>query len=269
MVLSSVTLDDKYALERGRVFLSGVQTLTRLLILQAQRDHAAELKTAGFVTGYRGSPLGGLDRALVQAVKELKAHDISFQPGVNEELAATIARRGVLVSELGPGAPPLPDHFPLRNRIISGLSLAAVVVEAGEQSGALITADRALEQGREVFAVPGSIFSRTSAGANRLIQEGATLVRSAEDVLEALNLRMVAQQAEAQAVLTSDPVETAMLKAISHEPTHIDDIVRSMNLTVSQVSSVLAMMELKGLVRQVGGMNYVRAREGQAEYVVD
>jgi indolepyruvate ferredoxin oxidoreductase len=89
MVLAAVTLDDKYALERGRVFLSGVQTLTRLLILQAQRDHVAGLKTAGFVTGYRGSPLGGLDRALTDAGRHLKAHDISFQPGVNEELAAT------------------------------------------------------------------------------------------------------------------------------------------------------------------------------------
>ncbi len=190
-------------------------------------------------------------------------------PAEHARLAAQIAERGALLTETPIGSPPEAGNFPARNRIISGLSLAAVVVEAGEHSGALITADRALEQGREVFAVPGSIFSRTSAGANRLIQEGATLVRSAEDVLEALNLRMVAQQAEAQAVLTSDPVEAAMLKAISHEPTHIDDIVRSMNLSVSQVSSVLAMMELKGLVRQVGGMNYVRAREGQAEYVVD
>ena len=89
MTIASVTLDDKYTLERGRVFLSGVQTLTRLLILQAQRDRVAGLKTAGFVSGYRGSPLGGLDRALVQAGAQLKAHDISFQPGVNEELAAT------------------------------------------------------------------------------------------------------------------------------------------------------------------------------------
>ena len=190
-------------------------------------------------------------------------------PAEHARLAAQIAERGALLTETPVGSPPEASNFPARNRIISGLALAVIVVEAGEHSGALITADRALEQGRDVFAVPGGIFSRTSAGTNRLILEGATLARSAEDVLEALNLRMVAQQAEAQAAITQDPIETAMLKTISHEPTHIDDIVRSMNMPVPQVSSVLAMMELKGLVRQVGGMNYVLAREGRAEYVVD
>ncbi len=190
-------------------------------------------------------------------------------PAEHARLAAQIAERGALLTETPLGSPPEAGNFPARNRIISGLALAVIVVEAGEHSGALITADRALEQGRDVFAVPGGIFSRASAGTNRLIVEGATLARSAEDVLEALNLRMVAQQAEAQAAITEDPIEVAMLKTLSHEPTHIDDIVRSMDMPVPQVSSVLAMMELKGLVRQMGGMNYVLAREGRAEYVVD
>jgi DNA processing protein len=190
-------------------------------------------------------------------------------PAEHARLAAHILTQGALLTETPVGAPPEAGNFPARNRIISGLSLAAIVVEAGQQSGALITADRALEQGRDVFAVPGNIFSRASAGANRLIQEGATLVRSAEDVLEALNLRLVAQQAEAQAVISDDPIERAMLKTISHDPMHIDEIVRRMDMPIPQVSSVLAMMELKGLVCQVGGMQYVLAREGRAAYVVD
>ena len=190
-------------------------------------------------------------------------------PAEHARLAAEIVQHGALLTETPIGSPPEAGNFPARNRIISGLALAAIVVEAGEQSGALITADRALEQGREVFAVPGSIFSRVSAGTNRLLQEGATLIRSAEDVLEALNLQMIAQHAEAQTALTTDPTESAVLNMISHDPTHIDDIVRQMDMPVPQVSSLLAMMELKGLVRQVGGMNYVLARESRAEYVVD
>ena len=190
-------------------------------------------------------------------------------PAEHARLAQQIVEHGALLTETPIGSPPEAGNFPARNRIISGLALATIVVEAGEQSGALITADRALEQGRDVFAVPGSIFSRSSAGANRLIQEGATLVRSVEDVLEALNLRMVAQQAEAQTLLTEDPTEAAMLKALSHDPTHVDELVRQMDMPVAQVSSVLAMMELKGLIRQVGGMNNVLARERRAEYIVD
>lgn len=95
------------------------------------------------------------------------------------------------------------------------------------------------------------------------------MVRSAEDVLEALNLRMATQQAEAQALISDDPIESAVLAAMSHEPLHIDAIARGMDMPIAQVSSVLAMMELKGQVRQVGGMNYVLAREGRVEYVVD
>ncbi len=190
-------------------------------------------------------------------------------PAEHARLASEIVKHGALLTETPVGAPPEAGNFPARNRIISGLALAVIVVEAGDHSGALITSDRALEQGREVFAVPGSIFSRASLGANRLLQEGATLVRSAEDVLEALNLKMIAQHAEAQTTLSNDPVESAVLNVISNEPTHIDDIVRQMELPIPQVSSLLAMMELKGLVRQVGGMNYVLARERRAEYIVE
>lgn len=190
-------------------------------------------------------------------------------PAEHTRLAGQVAAHGALLTETPVGSPPDAGNFPARNRIISGLALGVIVVEAGERSGALITADRALEQGRDVFAVPGSIFSRSSLGTNRLIQEGATLVRSAEDVLEALNLQLIARHAEAQAAITDDPIEATVLKTISREPTHIDDIVRRVDMPVPQVSSLLAMMELKGLVRQVGGMNYVLARESRAAYSVD
>jgi len=190
-------------------------------------------------------------------------------PAESRRLAGIIAERGALVSEYALGTPPEASNFPPRNRIISGLSLGVVVVEAGERSGALITADFALEQGREVFAVPGNIFRKKSMGTNKLIQQGAKLVLSVEDILEELNLKMVSQQAEVRAIVPENETEAALLEYITTEPIHVDEIGRKSGLPIAQVSSTLALMELKGMVRQVGGMNYVLAREGRVEYVVD
>jgi DNA processing protein len=149
---------------------------------------------------------------------------------------------------------------------MSGLSLGVLVIEAGETSGAMITARLALEQNREVFAIPGSILSPVSNGTNHLIQEGAKLVRNYTDILEELNLTAVARQIELQEVLPSSDTESLLLKQLSAEPTHIDEVCRSSGLPVSTVSSTLAMMELRGLVKQVGTMNYVLAREVREEY---
>jgi DNA processing protein len=190
-------------------------------------------------------------------------------PTESRKLAQAIAEQGALVSEYALGTPPEASNFPPRNRIISGLSLGVVIVEAGERSGALITADFALEQGREVFAVPGDIFRKKSMGTNKLIQQGAKAVLSVEDILEELNLTMVTQQAEVRAIVPENETEATLLEYITAEPIHIDELGRKSGLPIAQVSSTLALMELKGVVRQVGGMNYVLARESRVDYVVD
>ena len=191
-------------------------------------------------------------------------------PYENAGLAQDIVASGVLITEYPLGTKPERGNFPPRNRIISGLALGVLVAQAGEGSGALITAYYGLEQGREVFAVPGSVLDRGCSGTNRLIQQGeAKLVLCARDVLEELNLTMVSQQAEVRAVVPENETEALLLRHLSEEPTHVDELGRASGLPIAQVSGTLALMELKGLVRQTGGMHYVLAREGQVEYTVD
>ncbi|MEE8413264.1 MAG: DNA-processing protein DprA [Dehalococcoidales bacterium] len=189
-------------------------------------------------------------------------------PGENAELARRLMEQGALISEYPLGTKPGAANFPRRNRILSGLSLGVLVVEAGESSGALITANLAAEQNREVFAIPGSILSPASKGTNQLLQEGAKLVRNYTDILEELNLTAVAQQIEMQGLIPPSDTETLMLKQLGAEPTHIDEVCRLSGLPASTVSSTLAMMELKGMVKQVGSMNYSLAREVREEYRV-
>jgi DNA processing protein len=193
----------------------------------------------------------------------------TIYPRENTRLAAEIVEHGALVSEYALGTRPEARNFPPRNRIISGLTLGTVVVEAGQSSGALITADFAAEQGRDVFAVPGSIFARASRGTNELIEQGAKVVRDVADILEELNLTMVSEQAQARAIIPDNETEALLLEHLSSEPVHVDYLGRAVDLPIAQVSSTLALMELKGMVRQVGGMSYVLAREGGAEYIID
>ena len=187
-------------------------------------------------------------------------------PAENAKLARQIIEHGALISEYPLGTKPKADNFPRRNRIMSGLSLGVLVIEAGDSSGALITANQALEQNREVFAVPGSILSPSSRGTNSLIQEGAKLVRNYIDILEELNLTVMAQQLEMKELMPADETESLLLRQLSREPTHIDDICRKSGLSAASVGSVLTMMELKGMIKQVGGMNYVLSREMKEEY---
>jgi DNA processing protein len=144
--------------------------------------------------------------------------------------------------------------------------MAVVVVEAGDTSGALITAEFAVEQGREVFAVPGSIFAPQSKGPNRLISNGAKILLSPQAVLEALDLTRNVERREIRKAIPTDPTEAVLLEALGTELAHVDDIRSRVALPIETVSAALTMMELKGMVRQVGGMNYIAVREEQAEY---
>ncbi len=189
-------------------------------------------------------------------------------PGENARLARDIVEQGALISEYPLGTRPRAENFPRRNRILSGLSLGVLITEAGENSGAMITARMALEQNREVFAIPGSILSPVSRGTNKLIQEGAKLVCDYTDILEELNLTTVARQIEMREVLPESETESIILQQLSAEPIHIDEVCRSSGLSAAAVSGTLAMMELKGMVKQVGTMKYVLAREARQEYRV-
>ncbi len=186
-------------------------------------------------------------------------------------LSRRIEEQGAVVSEYSLGARPDSRNFPRRNRLISGMSLGTLVVEAGERSGAGWTVQHALEQNREVFCVPGSIFSPASRLTNRLLQEGAKLASSHTDILEELNLSVVAQQIEMRLTegLPPSPAadsEAELLRCLDYEPMHIDDIRREARRPAALVSGLLTMLELKGLVKQVGGMHYVRIGEATSTY---
>jgi DNA processing protein len=188
-------------------------------------------------------------------------------PPEHRRLADEIAESGALISEQPLGTEPRGDFFPRRNRILSGLSLGVLLIEGDLKSGGLITANCALDQGRDVFAVPGSIFSSQSRGTNLKIAKGeARLVQRVEDILEELNLTMVPQQLEMQELVPATDTEAQVLRHITKEPVHIDAVCRDSGLPAATVSSVLAMMELKGLVRETGGKTYVRARDVRVEY---
>ena len=190
-------------------------------------------------------------------------------PPEHQHLAERIMERGALISDFAPGTPPDAINFPPRNRIISGLSLATVIIEAGETSGALITATFAAEQGRDVLAVPGNIHAPQSKGTNRLIQQGACALLRAEDILDALKLDRVQAHQQARTALPADAVEASILNLMSAEPLHIDEIQAQSGLSIDKVSATLTMLELKGMVRQVGAMNYVAVRESGVIYWTD
>ena len=180
-------------------------------------------------------------------------------PAEHRRLAEDVAASGALVSEFPLGTRPQPDFFPRRNRIMSGLALGVLVAEAPQRSGALITASFAAEQGRDVFAVPGSIFAPSYAGCHDLLRDGAKLVTDVKDILEELNVSEVAEQPPLPGLAPADATEALLLRHLSADPTHIDEVRQLVGLPIATVSSTMALMELKGMVRHLGGMNYVRA----------
>jgi DNA processing protein len=181
-------------------------------------------------------------------------------PPEHRKLAARIAEQGAVLSDYLPDTPPDGVNFPPRNRIISGLSLGVVVIEAPDRSGALITVDFAADQGRDVFAVPGPVLAENSAGCNRLIREGARLVRSADDILEDLQLRRDhRREAVTQQSLPLSEDERRLLAVLTLQPQHIDDLAELSDSTVAEISGRLMMLELQGLVRNAGAQHYARA----------
>lgn len=219
---------------------AGVTVVSGLAIGIDGHAHRAALEAGGRTFAVLGS---GID---------------DIYPREHNGLAKRVAEQGALISDNLPDAKPDRWNFPARNRIISGLSLGVVVVEAPEKSGALITVDFAADQGRDVFAVPGMATSTTSAGCNRILRDGARLVRSADDVLEDLRLRTQEEPVEVQQPLVLADEERRVLNVLTSEPRHIDDVVESSGLALPQVSGVLLILELQQLIRNVGAQYYVR-----------
>ena len=233
---------------------------------------SSELATCGvaIVSGFAM----GIDSAAHRGALRVKGRtlavlgcglDVNY-PSMNADLKWEISRTGAMVTEFIAGAPPASGNFPARNRIISGLSLGIVVVEAAERSGSLITARLALEQGREVFAVPGVARSTRSKGAHQLIKQGAKLIESAEDVLEEIRplLRQLPSAPRACAVQTEERLEapdsarqTTLLKILDSGPRHIDEIARAVKMPVQQTGALLLELELKGLVSQLPGKYFM------------
>lgn len=184
--------------------------------------------------------------------------DNNIYPRANFSLAKEIiANGGLLMSDYPPETPATTMTFPARNRLIAGLSLGTLIIEAGEKSGALITARMALESNREVFAVPGSIFSPYSIGTNNLIKSGAKLVTGIQDILEELNFSQTAEIKQAVLKIPENKEEEIILAILSDIPLHIDNIAKHSALGMAATSSTLAMMEIKGWAKNIGGQNYI------------
>lgn len=185
--------------------------------------------------------------------------DQTITPAAHTSLAQDICRGGgAIISEYRPGTIPTKYSFPKRNRIIAGLCSGLLVIEAAHKSGALITADCALEAGRDVFAVPQNITSPTSQGTLGLIKRGATPISSAHDILDILDVPLHELHRESVHVLPTSALEEHILASLTHEGLHIDDVARITKLSSAEISSTLTTMEMKGLVKHLGQMTYTR-----------
>lgn len=225
---------------------------------------ATELAQAGVtvISGLARGVDGVAHRAALAAggrtVAVLGSGPDVIYPAEHRRLAEGILESGAIVSEHPPGAPPDAQNFPARNRIISGMSLGVVVIEAPLRSGALITATFAADQGREVFVVPGSVFSHASEGTNSLLRDGARIVRDGADVLEDLNLGSGWASTALQTEMPLDENERRVYEAVGSEARHIDELAEVAGLAAGHAAAILLTMELKGLVRNHGAQYYVR-----------
>jgi DNA processing protein len=224
---------------------------------------AADLARAGYtvVSGLARGIDGAAHRGALQAggrtVAVLAGGLSRIYPPEHQELASQVEAAGALLSEAAMDQEPLPNMFPARNRIISGFSQAVVLVEAAAKSGALITAEHAVRQGRPVLAVPGPIDSEASAGTNALIRQGAILCRSAQDVIEELT-GLGGLPAAAPAPPALDAVQQQIWECLANQPRHLDDIVATLGLSVPRLTGLLLTLEMKRLVRRLPGNRYER-----------
>ena len=183
----------------------------------------------------------------------------SIYPISNNLLSRKIIEKdGAIISEFPIGTPPLAHHFPLRNRIIAGLSIGTLVIEAGEKSGSLITAYSALDSGREVFAVPGDIYAINSKGSHSLLKRGAHVVTCAQDIIEVLNLENISKFIENKKIIPESPVEEKILSILTQEPIHINEVILKTQLDTQTANATLTIMEMKGMIKNLGNMMYVK-----------
>jgi len=254
-------------LARAQLAVVGSRNPSRGGVENAQA-FAAYLARAGLVIT-SGLALG-IDAAAHRAALDVEGYTLAVAatgldrvyPASHRDLAHDIAAQGALVSDFPIGTPPRRENFPQRNRLISGLSLGVLVVEAAERSGSLITARLAAEQGREVFAIPGSIHSPLARGCHRLIRQGAKLVETAQDILEELGpLAQVTQQPSARPTTIAanlSPEQAALLELIGYDPVDMDTLIMRSGLTAAELSSMLLHMELHGQVEARPGGRYQR-----------
>lgn len=259
-----------HAQDEMAVAIVGTRHATRYGLAQAERL-AGSLARTGFtvVSGLARGIDAAVHRGALEAggrtIAVMASGLLEIYPPEHEKLADEVAANGYLLSESPPRMMPLSGSFPQRNRIISGLTVGTIVVEAAERSGALITARHAYEQGREVFAVPGPVDSRMSRGCHALIKDGAKLVESIDDVLAELgplaeNIRredgtLLTKPAE----LTLNELEQQVLAAIESSPTSMDEVMQASGLPIHRVLSTISVLEMRRLVRRVSGTQVVRA----------
>ncbi|MGF1642684.1 MAG: DNA-processing protein DprA [Thiotrichales bacterium] len=269
---------DPAALRSPQIAMVGSRDPTRSGVAIA-RDFAMQLAragicvTSGMALGIDGAGhAGALDAGGLTLAVAGTGLDRVY-PARHRGLAERIVDQGALVSEYPIGTRPRAEHFPRRNRLISGLAYGTLVVEAARKSGSLITARYALEQGREVFAVPGSIHNPMAQGCHQLIRDGARLVESANDIVLDLAPQLAACLAEAPSADPGDerrpptltPEQRQVLRAIEFDPTPLDSIIQTSGLTTENVSSILLMMEIDGLIAAEAGGCYVRLVPGIVE----
>jgi DNA processing protein len=255
--------------DAAAIAIVGSRHATHYGIAQAERlsstlARAGLTVVSGLARGIDAAAHRGALSAGGRTLAVLGSGLLNIYPPEHRELAAQVRAHGAIVSELAARTKPLQGTFPQRNRLISGLSLGVIVVEASDRSGALITARHAMEQGRDVFAVPGRVDSRMSRGCHRLIRDGAKLVETADDVLEELG-PLVAPAPKADgtpllrpAELLLNEVEQQVLAAIALDPTTVDQMVERTRLPAQQVLSTLIVLEMRRLVRRVGGFTFAR-----------